>query len=356
MSSQVKKISKPKISVVLPVYNGKKYLVEAIDSILGQTYSDFELIIIDDGSTDGSQQILKDFETKDSRIRLITRENRGLVASLNEAIDLADGEWIARMDADDISLPHRFEKQLGWLHRTASDISGSWVRELGNFDKRIFKFRKTDQAIKIELLFSSPFVHPAVMMRTIIAKRLLYDNDCEHAEDYDLWVRAAEAGCRMTNVPEVLLLYRVHSEQVSTRHSNKQLQQGQAIRRRYWEYVFKLMKLNQDLIEENLKIFEVETIEINLDIFDVTMESFLERCSGESRDVIFDNVVRTYMFNSSNCPDIVSRWKKFNLKFGGRNRWDIKLILQIARLIKLQSFAFFIKRIKRQIISRFFFK
>src|SRR6185369_4386478 len=134
LDAQIDHIAVPLISVVLPVYNGEKYLAEAIDSILGQTLTDFELIIIDDGSTDNSLAILKQYKQRDNRIRLIARENRNLATTLNDLIDLAQGEWVARMDQDDIALPHRFEKQLQWLEQTGADICGSSIRFFGTSD------------------------------------------------------------------------------------------------------------------------------------------------------------------------------------------------------------------------------
>ena len=132
----------PLISVAMPVYNGERYLAKAIDSILAQTFADFELIIIDDGSTDNSLQVLHEYQKRDARIRLVARENRNLATTLNDLIDLARGKWIARMDQDDIALPHRFERQLQWLEETGADICGSWVKFFGTTDRRILKHSK----------------------------------------------------------------------------------------------------------------------------------------------------------------------------------------------------------------------
>ena len=211
----------PLISVVLPVYNGEKYLVEAIDSIREQTFKNFELLIIDDGSTDNSLAILKSYQRLDQRIQLIARENRNLATTLNDLIDLSQGEWIVRMDQDDISLPNRIERQLEWLEQTGADICGSWVELFGISHKYILKHSQTDQSIKAELLFGAPFAHPSVIMRSALAKKLRYDKIWEMAEDYDLWERAAHSGWKMTNVQEVLLLYRQHAKQI-TNYSSSQ--------------------------------------------------------------------------------------------------------------------------------------
>ena len=163
----------PLISVVLPVFNAQLYVGEAVRSILAQTFVDFELIIINDGSTDGTLPILQSFILRDARVRLISRENLGLVATLNEGIQIARGIWIARMDADDIAEPIRFERQLEWLKQTDADICGSWIKYFGTSDRRVLQHPESDEAIKAEMLFGSPFAHSTVMMKTALVSQLL---------------------------------------------------------------------------------------------------------------------------------------------------------------------------------------
>lgn len=338
----------PLISVVLPVYNGEKYLVEAIDSILAQTFVDFELIMIDDGSTDGSYRTLQEYENRDARIRVFTRENRGLVSTLNEGIDLARGSWIARMDQDDIALPQRFERQLQWLEQTGADICGSWVQRFGTSDKRVVRLHQADEVIKTELMFSSPFVHPSVMMCAELVKHLRYDGACEKAEDYDLWVRAAEAGWRMTNVPEVLLRYRVHPEQISTKTMILQHQVGQIIRRRYWVFIFSSIKLNMNRIGEVLKVFEPSSLAgINMEAVDACFTVLLQHHQAESREVIFDNATRIYYKLASDCPDIVLRWSNLNREFGGGWGLNTKLRLCFFRLLRIRTDGYLFKQFKK---------
>jgi len=313
---QIDKEVVPLISVALPVYNGEKYLAEAIDSILAQSFSNFELIIIDDGSTDGSRQIMREYERRDARVRVVTNENSGLANTLNDIIDLARGIWIARMDQDDIALPHRFERQLEWLERTGADITGGWVRRFGTSDKRVVRLRQSDEAIRLEMLFQSPFAHPTVMMRTELLKGLPYDSAWEKAEDYDLWERAAEAGWKMTNVPEVLLLYRVHIEQISSRTANRQLQLSMEVRRRYRAFMSHSSQQLRTQITEALKIFELPLFSVDMDDADASFVELLKHSNGESKDVFFDYVTRFYFSMAANCPNIVSRWGKLNREFG----------------------------------------
>lgn len=145
------------ISVILPVYNGEKYLKEAIESILNQTYTNFEFIIIDDGSKDSSLEIIKEYEKEDERIVAVSRENKGLIATLNEGIEKAKGKYIARMDQDDISLPNRFEEQLKIMENDKEIVvCGSWINVFGeNRKEKISKYFQYDKEIKANLIMSS---------------------------------------------------------------------------------------------------------------------------------------------------------------------------------------------------------
>lgn len=336
----------PVISVAMPVYNGERYLVAAINSILAQTFNDFELIIIDDGSTDNSVQVLREYEKQDSRIRLIVRENRNLATTLNEIIYLARGRWIARMDQDDIALPHRFERQLQWLDQTGADICGSWVRLFGTSASHILKHSQTDAAIKMEMLFSTPFAHPTVMMRAELVKRLNYDKTWEKCEDYDLWERAARAGWQMTNVPETLLLYRQHDSQISTSAFAYQQLLTQKIRRRYWEFICDPMKLRKEWIDEVLKLRELYPPKSNMDDVDSALNELLQRNVGEARATIFDHVTRLYFRAAVNCPNAAARWGKLNQKFGDGFALGTKLKLWFLSMLRIRPDSLLFKIMK----------
>lgn len=190
----------------MSVYNGEKYLDEAIESILKQTYKDFEFIIINDGSTDRSLEIIKKYKNQDNRIVLISRENKGLISSLNEGIEKSNGKYVARMDADDISLPERFETQIEFME-TNKDVCGTNI-QLFNDDKifKVWNYPEKDYEIK----FMTAFAHPTVIMRKEIFKSLKYD-DCKDAEDYKLWCDIAIHNYKIGNLNKVLLKYRYHN-------------------------------------------------------------------------------------------------------------------------------------------------
>ena len=200
------------ITVLLAVYNGQQYLREAIDSILSQTFRDFEFLIIDDGSTDNTLFILNEYARRDSRIKLVTRPNKGLTYTLNEGIFLARGEFLARMDADDICLPQRFEKQLAYLRQHPECVLvGSRVQLMDpeGLPLREMSQEQSHQEIDdAHLNRGWPVVHPATMMRLSAIKQIGgYRDEFNTLEDLDLFLRLAEVG-KLANLPDVLLRYR----------------------------------------------------------------------------------------------------------------------------------------------------
>lgn len=344
--------SRPTISVILPVYNAERYVAQAVESILNQTFRDFELILIDDGSTDGSLEILRRYAERDSRIVLINRENRGLVTSLNEGIDLARGQWIARMDADDISLPQRFERQLQWLIQTGADICGSWARLFGTASQRTIKHPQSDEAIRMELLFGAPFAHPTVVMKTDHARKLHYDKAWETCEDYDLWERAARNGWKMANVPETLLLYRQHAAQISTASLPRQLKLAQQIRRRYWTYTFDLNEIKKTWIDEVLRLRDPNPGKVKMHDVDAVFNELLQRKSGEARETVFAHMTKLYFRAAGCCPDVAERWGVLNEKFGNGSGLSTKMKLKLLSTLRIRADSTAFDKLKK-ISARF---
>lgn len=222
----------PKISVIMPAYNAEKYIREAIDSILAQTYTDFEFIIIDDASTDATASIVESYT--DERIRFFRNDNNmGVANTLNRGLDLAVGEYIARMDSDDISLPERFAKQVEFMD-THPDVAvcGSGIEIFGAMSGRR-TFSESSEQLKVDLLFSSCFAHPSVIMRASVVgpNALHYDSAFSKMEDYDLWCRIAEEH-KLASIPDILLKYRIHPAQVTKHPTVDNLIQNRALRLR----------------------------------------------------------------------------------------------------------------------------
>ena len=219
----------PLVSVVMSVFNGEKYLHEAIDSILDQTMADFEFIIIDDGSTDRTRQIIQTYT--DPRILLFCRQKQGLVASLNEAILSAQGVYIARQDADDVSHPIRLQSQASFLADNPRHVAvGSWFEEFNETSLlRINRMPVTDSLARARLVWGTCFGHGSVMfVRQVAIDAGLYRAAMWPAEDYDFWTRLVPFGS-IANIPKVLYRYRVHEECVSEKHGTRQRQLAKEI-------------------------------------------------------------------------------------------------------------------------------
>ncbi len=226
---------RPLFSVVMSVYNSELFLASAIESILRQTIRDLEFIIINDGSSDNSLEIIRSYLDIDQRIVLVNRENRGLSVSLNEGIALARGEYIARMDADDVSLPTRLERQLQWMRDSRSELCGCWIKVVETCRPRVIRYATDDRVIKTQLMFNSAFAHPSVIAQSDVFKLDQYDASIGCAQDYDLWTRLALKGIVMSNCPEPLLEYRMHGAQATKLNWDLQQDARNRIALSYWK-------------------------------------------------------------------------------------------------------------------------
>lgn len=239
----------PKVSVMMPAYNVERYIGEAIESILNQTFQDYELLIIDDGSTDSTYQVMEQYAQKSNKIRIFKNEkNEGLVFTRNRLLELSEGEYLAALDSDDISLLDRLEKQVKFLDENPEiDLLGGgleFFRE-GSDEKSYLLFLTDPEQIACKLLFHNMFTQTAIIYRSKV-KNLKYHNHAL-AEDYDLWVRISWQG-KVTNLVEVLALCRLHPESISARRDDD-------------------MKKNDRLIHiKQLHRFGIEPTEQELDI------------------------------------------------------------------------------------------
>jgi len=201
----------------MPVCNGEKYISEAIASVLAQTERDFELLIVDDGSTDKTESIVRSF--KDSRIVYFKRQHEGLVSTLNFALTKASSEYIARMDADDVAYPQRFEKQLKFMKDRDLVLCGSWADLMDEDGDKIgeLKFPPVeDCSVRSYAILHNPFIHPTVIFKKDVVIAAGGYRNFKHVEDYELWTRIIFKN-KIGNIPEKLLEYRLHSLQVTKR-------------------------------------------------------------------------------------------------------------------------------------------
>ncbi|MFT3918502.1 glycosyltransferase family 2 protein [Cloacibacterium sp.] len=256
---------KPKLlSVIMSVYNGEKHLVQAIESILNQTYQNFEFIIIDDCSTDNSLDILEEYAKKDSRIKIIKKEKnlgiKGFIENLNLGISIAEGKYIARMDADDISLPERFQKQVDFLEKNPEIIlvgaQLNFINEQNEITGEAIGALEHRDIVK-RITSKIPLFHPVIMFRK--DQNIQYREKFLYCEDYDLYLNLITQGKKLANINEKLLNYRVLKTSISRKGDNfvKKLMVEKAL------YFYKLRyKIGKDFYENfnNLEVLEINNI------------------------------------------------------------------------------------------------
>lgn len=265
----------------MSVYNEEKFLKAAIDSILNQTFSDFEFIIINDASSDTSRDIITSYN--DPRIVFIeNKENIGLTKSLNIGIKIAKGKYIARMDADDISLPERLQSQYDFMENNQRiDICGTNYRVLDTEEEKILP--TDDDDIKIKLFSGiNPIAHPTVMVRgkSLTEKRLFYNEKIKYAQDFEFWTRALPF-FNFSNLSTTLLLYRKHSNQITNRKTEDQ----QNIVANSLLNLLKLLGISASEKEQNLHLSLLQTtflsskeeIEASIEWVDVLKKKNMEK-------------------------------------------------------------------------------
>jgi len=213
------------VSVIMPVYNSAKYLEEAMESVLEQTFRDFEFIIVDDGSTDGSSDILQRYAKLDSRIRILSQENKGISASRNRAMENAAGKYIALMDSDDISLPDRLARQMAFMEAHPEvGVCGVRCSFFGDKGEFVGVCPPSDpKQLKCRMLFLITISNTCVMMRRdlLVAHGIRYDSSLDVTEDYELLSRLLPR-CEIANIPEVLMKIRTHSSSITRRRPQEE--------------------------------------------------------------------------------------------------------------------------------------
>lgn len=244
---------KPDISVIMSVYNGETYLEEAVESIINQTFKNWELIIINDCSTDSTGEILDNISLKDERIKVHTNEvNLRLPASLNKAVSLSSGKYIARMDADDISLPDRLEKQYKFMEEN-SDVALSSCRFMtvknGVYVSGGAGGRCDFEALKALMFVANPILHPGVIAKAEVMKKFNYDTTLTCTEDLELWTRLVIENQKIEILPEYLLIYRLHDKQITSTTLERQHSEVLEIQQKYYG------KFLQEMDEEMRKFY-----------------------------------------------------------------------------------------------------
>ena len=286
---------KPKITVIMSVFNGSKFLAESIQSILDQTFKEFEFIIINDGSTDNSLDIIRSFESADSRIKVISKLNEGLAKSLNTAISISKGEYIARMDADDISYKNRLEKQYEFMQKNKSiDLCGcsmDIIDELGNVTSEKIQASNNHEILK-KRFFQSPILHITFFGKKLFfLKNNGYREEFKYAQDYDLVMRGIDAGAKICNIKHKLVQYRDYQQKIEPKKFIQQF--------RMTELIVKLSREREQFGKEVstldskiLSIFKVN----NFDIFitKIFLSTYFLKNSFQNR--ILKRIVNLFAF------------------------------------------------------------
>lgn len=329
------------ISVLLPVFNAERYIREAIKSVLNQTYDNFELMIIDDGSVDNSVDIASEF--RDKRIRLFRTNHQGLVRALNFGLERAKGRWIARMDADDVALLDRFKLQKEYLssHEDAVAVGGGacLIDSEGEKTGRLVIPPNDHDVLLQRILYRGhgpSLLHPTVMMQTDAAKKIGgYRREFPVAEDVDMWLRLSQAG-KLHSIPETVLLLRKHIDSVSQRKLHTQTRSHIAA---VVCYIVRL-KTGVDLITDMPEKWPVciSTVEKAME-----MSGILQ--AGELRINIVDNIRRKTIFSLlSACYSIVRHLNTFVKIFFGDEYHKVseqaaEQVIQIVRENKNRNYS-----------------
>ncbi len=238
------------LTVIMPVYNGEKYLEEAIESILNQSFTDFKLLVLDDNSSDSTPKILKAYQDKDSRVVVITKsKNIGPAKLRNEGFEIAQTEFIALMDADDIAMPTRFEKQLQVFRQHPEvGLCGSWFTIFGNKKEKIIKHSSTHEALRVHFLSSCGIGNSTVMLRKAALGDFRFDSDFIVAEDYELWSKFIHH-TTFYNIQESLVRYRWHQTNISQTRKQHEKDAERIIKKR------QLQRFGIDFKESNLEAY-----------------------------------------------------------------------------------------------------
>ncbi|MBU3822746.1 glycosyltransferase family 2 protein [Flavobacteriaceae bacterium XHP0103] len=336
------------VSIIMSAYNASAYIQEAIDSVINQSYTNWELIVIDDGSTDSTASIIKKNVSKDHRIKYLYQENAKQSKARNLGISHAKGKYVAILDSDDISHPERLIKQVAFLESKPDVVlCGSWFSMIGS--NRIIKCPEKHDEIKVALLNGNCIAHSSVMMRKEVLNELpvIYDLSKEPSEDYDLYARLVTKG-KLHNLQEVLLNYRIHNSQLSKKFSEIQIKNANEIKRSLFdvlelellpteELVLKKILDNGNGIKFN-DIYILKQTQVKL--LDFNREGFFEPLGFKSTILNFDKTaVKSYFIKRNQfTPRIYLEYLKV------KNELNFKLSVKDELKLVLKSLIFYKKR------------
>ena len=246
----------PLVSVIMPIYKAEKYLSEALDSIFNQSFQNFEIIIVSDDTDEETMKILQYYSKNEPRLRIFHQKRKGLIESRNMCFEIARGEYLAIMDSDDISMSDRFQKQIDFFRQNPeSGIVGSWIVQIDTKGNKIrdIRYPITKNGIVFHMLFHNCLANSSVMLKKEISLKIgKYQQEMAYAEDYDYWSRAILL-TEISNIPEPLVLYRIHQQNVSSTHDELMKKRTSIIRNRLFNRIIgKNNNPNEALLLEKL--------------------------------------------------------------------------------------------------------
>ena len=319
----------PKVSLIMSVYNGEDYLSEAIESVINQSFTDWELIIINDCSTDSTGEILKKYETQDARIKVHTNEtNLRLPSSLNKAMENATGDYIARMDADDVCLPNRLEKQVEFMEQNP-EIAFSSCRFMtlknGVISSGGCGGKGDFESIKALLLVTNPILHPGIIAKSEAIKTLGYDKNFTCTEDMELWTRFVLSGYKVQILPEYLMIYRLHDKQITGTTLEKQHKEVVAVQKNYLSKLLAPMSEEQQEFYINGVYFRNNT-DVNsfIKFYKWAKAANRKTFEKESLNYAFFEILAEYKRKGISKKDLIKAMLSFDLVFLLKELFDRK--------------------------------
>lgn len=329
MESEKREVS---VSIVTAVYNGEKYLSQTLDSVLRQTFDDFELVVIDDASTDGTADILRKYAERDGRIKVYRNEqNLRLARSLNRGVSLAEGKYIARLDADDICMPNRLEKQYDFMENNP-DIGVSFCKFFALRDGELMPCglgrRRDPESVKAMLPFFCPVLHPGVIARSDVMKKYSYDGSRTCTEDIDLWTRMTLDGVKIACDGEYLMQYRLHGGSITSTSRERQEREVLEIESNFYEKTLFRM-------DEKEKEFYIKGV------------YFREKCCLSAlysfyKKIMLSNKRRGFFVKKNIIYSIIEVLAEYN----GRERFGLSEKLSMLRFGGIHFVSEYVKRKK----------
>jgi len=332
----------PQVTVFIPTFNCEKYITDCLESILHQTYKEIEILVVDDGSTDRTVEIIESYE--DSRIVLIKNEiNRGIPYTRNLGLENARGKYMVIMDSDDISELDRIKVQVEFMEKNNHILAtGTYYKTFGNRINRIFKNPTDDESIRINLMFGSPISNPSSIVRLdkIKEHNIKYNLECFVAQDYDFWVQLAKIG-KLANIPEILLNYRIGHGNITERTSSEKIFERKKITDTIREDALNHLGFNLSRNEmESFNSFFGDNIQNTLNPEEINSKWFDEM--KNLLDKLFEINKAKGIFTSNKFENIVEKFVYTRIAMIQTGLFNkIKISRKIFARIKIKEALFF---------------